>query len=63
MPNRARIASERRFISATRPGLSAVAMRTFSKAVSELNRLWNWKMKPASLRSATRAARPSRTTS
>ena len=36
----------RSFISATVPGRRAVAIRTFSIAVSELNRLCCWKMNP-----------------
>ena len=45
----------RSFISRTPPRRSAVAIRTFSIAVSELNRLCCWKMKPMFLRSSTRA--------
>ena len=50
-----RISTHRSFISATDPGRRAVAIRTFSIAVSELNRLCCWKMKPMFLRSSTRA--------
>ena len=54
-PSLPRISTQRSFISWTEPGRRAVAIRTFSIAVSELNRLCCWKMKPMFLRSSTRA--------